>query len=246
MTSTRPRSVPHGYRIYGMAPKTIGMAKLRTGGLIGGVSGRVGNVLFVRMPDGREILRELPIGRDPRTPSQCAWRDLVRRAGALWRSLSYEQAEAWNAYAADQATDARLAGGGSAPNGAGAFIGLTARFWRYHGLIDPPLSPPERAFLGDAVAVTATGGAGVTFAADRPNAAGVATELLLQRLDGPNSRPQNGRDRHMAYFEFAGGALSTTVPCTPGAYVASVRYLLEATGQTSALVRVGRAMVVPA
>ena len=86
---------------------------------------------------------------------------------------------------------------------------------------------------------------GVLFTASGPNAGGVTTELLLQRLASPIARPQIGKDRHKAFCSFTPGSLEAVVAAKPGAYAASVRFVRVATGQVSALVRIGTVVVLP-
>lgn len=217
------------------------MAKLKGTALASGLSGSAGPVVFVQTPNGATVVRDKPCPNNPRTPTQEAWRELVRRAGQLWRTLSLEQAEAWRDYA--EGLGSRGSGFGT-PNASGAFIGLATKVWQVDPLASPPLWPPAQDFTGDGIVMEVSGGAGeVTFTASGPNSEGVTTELLLQKLASPIARPQIGKDRHRAFFPFETGSLEAVVTATPGAYSASVRFVRVATGQVSTLVRIGVVVV---
>lgn len=84
---------------------------------------------------------------------------------------------------------------------------------------------------------------GVTFTADRPNSAGVTTALYLQRLRSVAERPRPKHDKLVSLHIFEPGSLSVTVPVLRGWYEASVRMVDRASGQTTPLVRLGRADV---
>lgn len=220
------------------------MAKLRGTAVAAGLSGSAGPVVFVQTANGTTVVREKPTPNDPQSPKQVAWRDLVRRAGALWRTLEPEQAEAWRLYAEAQREARRRQGSPAAINASGAFTALAIKVWQIDPSANPFLDPPAQEFTGDGIQVAATGGAGsVTFSASGPNADGVVTELLLQALPSRLATPQPGRDRHQGFATFASGSLGATVLARRGAYAASVRFVRAATGQASALVRVGVVVV---
>jgi hypothetical protein len=212
------------------------MAKLKGTAVACGLSGSAGPVVFVSLPGGGTVVRERTAPRDPRSPAQARWRGLVARAAALWRTLTPEQAQRWRDYA-EAAGEGRE---GGRPNASGLFVGLAAKVWQIDPEASPPLEPPVQGFLGDGVLVAAAGEPGaVRFVAGGPNSAGVVTELLLQSLPSRLARPQKGRDRHRGFVAFAPGSLEASVPARPGAWAASVRFVLAATGQSSALVRLG-------
>lgn len=216
------------------------MAKLRGTAVASGLRGSAGPVVFVQTPQGTTVVRERPTPKDPRSPRQIAWRELVRRAGLLWRTLEPEQAEAWRLYAEAQREARRRSGIPVAINASGAFTALAIKVWQLDPSATPPSEPPAQEFTGDGISVAATGGTGsVMFVASGPNADGVVTELLLQRLPSRLASPQAGRDRHQGFVAFAPGSPEATVPAWSGAYAASVRFVRVATGQASPLVRVG-------
>ncbi|RYG26564.1 hypothetical protein EON82_02830 [bacterium] len=79
----------------------------------------------------------------------------------------------------------------------------------------------------------------LTFSADRANAPGVVTELLIQPL--ANRRRAVYKDKYVSrgFFAFAPGSLEATVECPPGAYACAIRFVRAATGQETAIVALG-------
>jgi hypothetical protein len=85
----------------------------------------------------------------------------------------------------------------------------------------------------------------VTFTADRPNAPGVVTELLLQPLASAARRAYRDKYRTQAFVAFAPGALSATVAAAPGWHACGVRFVDSATGQATPVVELGAVRVAP-
>jgi hypothetical protein len=220
------------------------VAKLINGVLARGLSGGAGSAVFVQGPFGATYVRERPFARPGSSAAQRGWRDLMRRAGAMWRTLDADEVEAWWLYA----EVLRGYDADSPPaNASGLFTALAVKVWQFDPMAEPLRVPPPTAFTGDGieVAVSAVGGAtpGVQFVASGPNAGGIATELLLQPLPSLTARPKRGKDRHRGFASFAPGSLEAFVPAQPGAYAASIRFLRVSTGQTSLLVRLGAVVV---
>lgn len=124
------------------------MAKLKGTAIASGISGSAGPITFVTLSNGTTIIRDRTTPSNPETPQQIAWRALIRRAGALWRTLSFEQAEQWRDYAAANRAE------GAGANASGAFIALAAKVWQVDPFASPPLTPPGQVFLGDGIGVT--------------------------------------------------------------------------------------------
>lgn len=211
-----------------------------------GLSGSAGSVVFVRDPSGATFVRERPLVRGGVSQAQRTWRDLIARAGAMWRTLTPEEVAAWWQYA-----DALRAADGPAldvppANASGLFAGLAAKVWQLDPYAEAPRLPPPTAFTGDGIAVSAAAvpveGA-VRFTASAPNASGVVTEVLLQPLPSATARPKRGKDRIRGAVSFAPGGLWMDVPVRSGTYAASVRFVRASTGQLSALVRLGALVV---
>lgn len=135
-------------------------------------------------------------------------------------------------------------GRASSPYPSNAFTALAAKFLQVNpGVIDPPRLPPTEAFGGDAVRVTvAAEPGGVRFSADRANAAGVVTELLLCPLRSRHEVPRPRSYRGQGFVSF-GSSLSKFVPALPGPYACGVRFVKTATGQASEVLVVGRVTV---
>jgi len=149
------------------------MAILKQGDAI---SGKLGGRVYRTVPGGT-IVASAPTGGDPRTPAQLEARRRFERASCLWSSLTLDEIERWRAYAA------RV--GKRADN---AFRGLAAKYLQVHGGFDAPSEPPASAFLGDAVEVVATGGAGcLRFA---PSGANLPTSKTQSASSTPSVIPQ--------------------------------------------------------
>lgn len=220
------------------------------------VSGRVGDLVFLPQKNGRFIVRRMPSRLPRRTLGQKAASSRMTRAAAAWRTLGFAEAEQWDAYAATV--------GRKAYN---AFIGLAAK--RLQVLPDAPIPslPPTTPFQGDGivvavqaslpaktdVAVEASRSAGtearttfepgLTFSADAPNAPGVVTELLLQRLRGSLRKPVAKSYVSKGFVAFAPGTREATVPVPPGVYACAVRFIRVASGQEAAILPLGKVVV---
>jgi hypothetical protein len=221
------------------------MAKLRTGFMVGGLSGSTGGAVLVQRRDGSVILRERVTPRDPETPLQLANRARLQRAAAVYRALTPEEHAAWRDYAARLRAPSCGQAPGPAPSAQNLFTGLAVRYLHLHGGEEAPRLPPARAFLGDGVALAAEGGPGrVVFTAGGPNSDGVVTELLVQRMRTAASGRYPRAYRHGAYVAFAPGSLSAEVAAARGWVAPAVRFVATATGQASGLVELTPVLVV--
>lgn len=148
----------------------------------GGMSGKVGNMVFARTELGT-ILRERPMGRRRDSDAQTQVAGNLRKANWAWNDLEWEQVQAWQVYAAKlkrRNPETRLL---VAPRAVNVFIGLATKFLQIHpnGVI--PRDPPQGRFLGDIIEVAVSAdGPNLVFTADGNNVPGVVTELLIQRL----------------------------------------------------------------
>ena len=95
-------------------------------------------------------------------------------------------------------------------------------------LPQPPLQEKARG-EGACLWVTASG----------PNAEGVVTELLTQRLKSRLRTPVGDRYRSAGFTAFAAGALTASIPCKRGAVAVGVRFVREDTGQETGVVELG-------
>ncbi|MCW5939605.1 MAG: hypothetical protein KF884_01230 [Fimbriimonadaceae bacterium] len=72
-----------------------GMAKLKPGLIVGGLSGTSGGAVFALRRDGTTIVRERPVPSSRVTQAQAEARRLMALASSLWRGLSPEEQRAW-------------------------------------------------------------------------------------------------------------------------------------------------------
>ncbi|MCW5937608.1 MAG: hypothetical protein KIT11_09920 [Fimbriimonadaceae bacterium] len=111
-------------------------------------------------------------------------------------------------------------------------------------MLEPPRLPPASPFGGDAVAVTVAAlPEALRYAADRANAEGVVTELMAARVRSALAEPRDRDYRILGRARFVEGGLDVDVPVPPGRYAVAVRFVKIATGQASAVLRLGTASV---
>ena len=194
----------------------------------------MGDLVFLPQPNGRVVVRRVPSGPPTRSPLQVASSARLKRVAAAWQALGAGDVEAWERYA-------RGLGRGTYQ----CFQGLGAKLLQVRPEGPVPTRPPETAFLGDGIVVRVGGAAegGIAFSTDAPNAPGVVTELLLQRLAGAHRKPVADKYRTRRFVAFAPGTLAAEVACKPGAYACAIRFVREATGQETAVVPLGKVTV---
>ncbi len=245
------------------------MAKLESAPLIGGMSGQLGNVVLVSQPSGT-VMRERVIPRNPRSAAQHAWRTAIKRAGEAYRSLTLEQYQAWEQYCQSIAKpgermvpvvqvfmrlgakawqvgdfgDASEHKGHQEPTLTPAHeASPTLSLGKGEGSLGlVPLWPPTVPFGGDSlvVSVSAVPG-GVRFTASGPNAEGVVTELLLQRTTSLFAASYDAHYRCKGFVTFDEPTADVAVP--PGFYACAIRFVKMATGEQTAIMRLGTVKV---
>jgi len=207
------------------------MAKVREGVVLGGLSGRTGNAVFVQTQNGT-VLRDRPFVNDPNTPAQFAVRERMRRVSMAWRGMSLGQAGAWKGFAAefDQGPAQQL------------FCRLGTKFLQMNPNSPVPMNPPSGIFPGDAVrfSVVALGG-GVVVSGNRANAPGVMTEVLVQRLNSVHCRTYLQRYRSAGFYQFNSTGIPLTL--TPGTWAIATRFIDAQTGQMTTLIECGVVVV---
>ncbi|MBX7133152.1 MAG: hypothetical protein K1X67_10790 [Fimbriimonadaceae bacterium] len=220
------------------------MAKTSFSGVTGNAAGKMGGLVFVRLPSGTSSMRDRTFGANPRTPAQLAWRSAMAQATKLYSTLSDAEFAAWQEYVQ---REHRTRPGYSllpTPRVNNVFVALTAKFIAVNPGAEPSRMPPAVVFTGDGVSVVAEGFAGVVrFTASGPNSADIVTELLLQPLASPGQRGAADKYRGQGYHAFEPGAMSVDVPCRKGVALAGARFVQRSTGQASALVPLGRVTV---
>ncbi|HRF59657.1 MAG TPA: hypothetical protein PLH94_07050 [Fimbriimonadaceae bacterium] len=219
------------------------MAKLRLGPIIRNLRGKWAGTVVQGGRDGL-ITREDVTPKNPRTDAQVAVRANFAKAASLFSNFNPSQAGQWNLYATTIERMNRVNGRKNNPTGFNVFTELTAKYLQVNPTGTPPSTPPTSAFGGDDVKFTLTASTGkLTFTADKPNASGVTTELLIQRLASGNRKPASNGYRTNQFFQFQTGSLSRDVALLPGNYAAAIRFVNKNTGQAGPLVPLTKAVI---
>ncbi len=208
------------------------------------LSGKAGSVVFVNPPDSATYIRPRTLPHDPRTPEQLAQRARMTRAREAYRQLSPEQFQAWHDYLHKVRRAQTPASPPTRLRVCDLFLALALKYLQMHPDAEPPRNPPADLFVGDAVSVRVEAVAGgIRFVADRPNQAGVWTELLVAQVRSWGACPNAHAFRHRGFVQFGEGGLEVVVSVSAGLYACGVRFVREATGQFTPLVRVGMVQV---
>jgi hypothetical protein len=219
------------------------MAKLIPNVFARALGGSVGNVTFIRNPYGT-LVRDRVMPRDPHTAAQAGTRSRMARVGSLWRSMTPEQAAAWNLYAQETAMEGGVEALERTTTGQQVFTRLALKVLQVDETASVPLAPPTSPFAGDSPILVAEGSAtAVRFSASAANAPGVVTEVLLQRLASPHRRLYTERFRSQRFHAFTSGGDVVEVSVAPGIYAAACRFVRAATGQCTGLMLLGRVSV---
>lgn len=199
--------------------------------------GSLGNIVLIEMPSGYQVMREKVLPEDPKSDAQMNWRNCMRRAAEAVKNLSDEEFAAWTQY-----VQTLVPAGQRPPAVASEFIKLAAKVVQVSPEAEIPTLPPTAGFVGDGIEVKVSGGAGtIEFRSALPNTEGIVTEVLVQPL---NSRNRQAYDRHYrsrGFVDFSTGPLE--VEARTGVVACAVRFVKVATGQTSAIIPVGRVFV---
>ena len=214
------------------------MATVKSPGVFEGYAGKLGSLVFRNTPYGTQMLeRQRP--KQPNTPAQVAARDRLKKAGQAWRGMSVEQAALWRAYADSMGRDAR--GFRLDPNN--VFSRLALRVLQVNPSAAIPLEPPTTPFSGDAIAASVEAGSGaVVLQVTAGNAAGVVTEVLLQRVASVHCAAYLEKYRSQGFSSWVAGS-SVSCPVPKGVYVVAIRAVRAATGQSGELMEIGRVVV---
>lgn len=217
---------------------------MKMSGVLSAPVGKVGDLVFVRLPGGGVSMRDRSVPANPKTAVQQAWRQAMARATRLYKTLDEDEYSAWAAFVEMQHRASPLASLSPAPRVYNVFVALTAKVIALNPGVEPPRMPPATGFLGDGVVVSVEGLSGsVRFTGAGPNSAGVATELLLQPLASPGRRGDPGKYRIAGVHAFTAAGDSVEVACRRGPALAAVRFVSLESGQSSALVPLGRVTV---
>jgi hypothetical protein len=212
------------------------MSKVVLNGLLNGVSGKLGGLVFEQTAAGTR-LRQSVTPRDPQTDAQLASRERLRQAQAAYQTLTDAEVAQWRLYA-DTLNAQNLRGGRRTLLRANnVYCGLACKVLQMFpdGVI-PPV-PPALPFLGDGIEVSAAAvGDTVTFTASGANAAEVSTELLLQRLETRFRAAQPDKYRTQGFAAFTADSRTWAVAPPRGWYAAAYRFVRTTTGQESAVI----------
>jgi len=211
------------------------MAKIAFSPLVNEVRGKMGTVVFTNAKNG-PTARVHGSVRNPKSLAQRAVRSYLSKAAKTFKTMTATQAAAWNAYGATITRHNPVTGDTFTLSGISAFVELTTKLLQLNPTATIPMSPPSSEFAGDTITLTATAGTGqVTFTASGANAAGVTTEVLLQKLASLNRKPNPDGYVHAGWKAF-GSSLDLVVSVPAGYYAAGYRFVKTATGQATSLV----------
>lgn len=203
------------------------------------ISGRSGNAVYRSTRNGTE-LADRPFVNNPQTPAQSTVRVAFSKVTKQWKSLTFAQAQAWNAYAAVRKEIEAISGVSTTRSGFNWFVAFGVRYLTVNPTQNTaPVNPPATDFLGDALTITpAAQAGGIKFTASAANSTKTTTALLVQKLSNGNAKPGK-QYRTKAHFQFTAGSLQTTVALTPGTYAVGIQYVNTDTGQETAFVNLG-------
>ncbi len=118
-----------------------GMATVKAPAILEGYTGKLGSLVFRQSPYGTQLLeRQRP--KQPNTPAQIAARNRLKRASEAWRSMTFEQAAEWRAYADTLGRDAR----GFRMEANNVFSKLAMRVLQVNPAAQIPFRRPRRRF----------------------------------------------------------------------------------------------------
>jgi hypothetical protein len=208
------------------------MATLRLGAFASELSGKSGNTVFVRTPNG-VVVRDRIIPSDPNTPKQQARRAGMAQAMRAWQDLDPALAAQWRQYAESLARRDPASGAIRAPRAINVYTQLYLKLLQIDPQAPPPSTPPAQPFGGDSAVISVSGGPHLRFESDRANGPGVVTELLAQALSGRNCRAYDSHYRSQGFVAFDGSPFEVELP--RGWYATACRFVNAETGQSGPL-----------
>ena len=199
--------------------------------------GKDGNVVIRKGRSGLTLTpRRTP--SNPKTVAQRSVRANLSKAARTFKSMTVSQAAAWEAAAAGIVRSNPISGDSYQMTGINLFVEYTTKFLQATPGGTIPMAPPTTPFAGDTITLSATSGepGKLTFTASAANAAGVTTEILIQRLASPHRNPQPGAYRHASFKAFASGSLTEALTLPAGYYATGYRFVNLATGQATEMI----------
>ena len=209
------------------------MAKLRFNGNVSLAAGAVGRLLYRRSSVGQQIT-ERGYSKPTETAALLAANADFEQASASWSLLTPAMKNLWTLAAENDKRRDPVTLKVYALTNRAMYIGLSSKFLQINGLgATIPTAPPVVKFKGDTVAVVAgePKNGVATWVADKPNAAGVKTEMLAQRLASTDRAPQATEYASQGFVAFAAGSLSATVTLGPGIWVLGYRFVSSVSGE---------------
>lgn len=219
------------------------MARVTGSAVMGQMSGTFGTSVLAQTQDGI-TMRARPTGNKHRSPAQMAQDARMWMVNRAWDLLTGEEARAWRSYALSLAARNAATGGLRVPSAYGLFAGLSTKYLQIHGGATVPSLPPAGPFKGDLLAVTAEGaGEDIVFTSDKSNQPGVLTELLAQRLSGPNNLPKTKSYVSRGFVTFAAGVPVSVPIGRPGIWALAIRFVEASSGRMTEVTPIGQAQV---
>lgn len=198
--------------------------------------GKDGNVVITKKRSGLTLTPHTT-PRNPKTSAQSGVRRAMTLASKTYEGMTNGQVAAWEAYGATITRHNPITGKAYTSTGIAAFIELATKFLQMAPNGTIPVTPPTTEFLGDTITVTASTTPGiVTFTASAPNALGVNTEVLLQKIANGHREPSAKAYVSKGFQSFASGTLTKNVSVPAGYYAAAYRFVKIATGQATEIV----------
>ncbi len=198
--------------------------------------GKDGNVVIKRNRSGL-ILTPRITPSNPGTLAQKGVRGNMTKAAKTYKGLTESQGNAWEAYGATLIRHNPITGQTYTSTGINAFVELATKFLQVTPGGTIPLTPPSTPFTGDGITITVEAGtSALVFEASASNTGGVKTELLVQKLDSINCKPDPGAYRSRAFTAFSEDPPEETIPVAPGVYACAYRFVKIATGEATELV----------
>lgn len=188
------------------------------------------------------------------SPAQAESMARMKQTGLAWNELSSASVAAWRAYAKGLVHHNDVTGERYAPAAFNVFSGLFCKLLQIDSAAPVPVHPPFGTFMGDNIIVEC--GLMIAedstihnpqfeilqFTASAANQPGVLTEILYQRLPGPNRLPKPAY-KSAGFASFHTGSLTFTQPVEPGPYACAYHFVEASTGRTTLTMPLGTVTV---
>lgn len=229
------------------------MGKARLSMAFSEMAGSADGVVLVRGRSGLVVQRPKSFRRAI-SPAQAEAMARMERAGRAWNELDEEQVEAWRSYSKGLRRTGSVSGKEYHPVAFNVFSGLYCKRLQIDPASPIPAWPPFGPFLGDDVEMTVSplplppfeaeplGAGALVYSASGPNAPGVLTEILYQKLPGKHRLPRPAY-KSGGFASFQEGDLTYVLPVEKGWYACAYAFVEAATGRTTAVFPLGTVTV---